>query len=539
MTNKRAVIFCRVSTDEQARGYSLQTQLDECLKYAKQMKYVVLEKFKDDYTGESLDRPDLDRLREFITRTLVEVVIVYDLDRLARKSVYQMLIEEELRAHGAIVEYVNGQYADTDEGRLQKQIKASIAEYEKAKILERGKRGKRGKAQSGFVLVAARTPYGYRVKSEPHKSWLEVDEDEARIVRLVFEWYTRGETPGNRLSINAISKRLTTLHIPTRGDRQQYVAKKREVGVWSGTMIRHILANETYIGVWHFGKTRMDNSVKGPTGKAKSKRGLGKQVARARDEWIAVDVPAIIDRETWEAAKARLRDNKRDLNGRPNKYEYLLSRRLRCIKCGYGVRGQYVRGKYHYYLCNGKRQFPSLCDMPSFRGDWVDESVWQWVKELMQHPDRLAEGLRNEQAEAERANSALRERLAIIEARLADTESQLKRLLDLYLQGDFPKEVLTERKVRLEQEVTELTRERAELAAHLQSVILSDEQIAAIESFCTEVGAGLNNATFEDKRRYFELLDVRGRLALENDEKVVYVKCKLGEQRLLQIPTSP
>lgn len=422
---------------------------------------------------------------------------------------------------------------------MQKQIKASIAEYEKAKILERGKRGKRGKAQSGFVLVAARSPYGYQVKSEPHKSWLEIDEEEARIVRLVFEWFTRGETPGKRMSINAISKRLTNLHIPTRGDHQRHIAKKRDVGVWSGTMIRHILSNETYTGVWHFGKTRMENDGKGAAHKAKSKRGLGKQVARSRDEWIAVSVPAIIDRKTWDAAQVRLRDNKRDLNGRPNKYEYLMSRRLRCAKCGYGVRGQYVRGKYHYYLCNGGRQYPKLCDMPSFRGDWVDEVVWQWVKELMQHPDRLAEGLRNEQAAAERTNSALRERLAIIEARLADTESQLKRLLDLYLQGDFPKEVLTERKVRLEQEVAELTRERTELAAHLQSVILSDEQIAAIESFCMEVCAGLDSATFEDKRRYFELLDVRGRLALENDEKVVYVKCKLGEQRLLQIPTSP
>src|SRR5512138_2532438 len=145
MADKRAVIYCRVSTDEQARGYSLQTQLDECLKYAKQMKYLVIETFKDDYTGESLDRPDIDRLREFITRTPVEVMIVYDLDRLESKSVYQMLIEEELRVRGAVVEYVNGQYADTDEGRLQKQIKASIAECEKAKILERSKRGKRGK----------------------------------------------------------------------------------------------------------------------------------------------------------------------------------------------------------------------------------------------------------------------------------------------------------------------------------------------------------------------------------------------------------
>ena len=266
MADKRAVIYCRVSTDEQARGYSLQTQLAECLKYAQQKKYAVLETFKDDYTGESLDRPDLDRLRQFMTHTPIEVVIVYDLDRLARRSVYQMLIEEELRVHGAIVEYVNGQYADTDEGRLQKQIKASIAEYEKAKILERGKRGKRGKAQSGFVLVAARAPYGYRVRSEPHKSWLEIDEDEARIVRLVFEWYVYGNGQSGPMSMLSIAAELTRLDIPTRGDQCAHVAKKRGHGEWTGGMIRHILTNETYIGVWYFGKTKM---VKAPASSRK------------------------------------------------------------------------------------------------------------------------------------------------------------------------------------------------------------------------------------------------------------------------------
>jgi site-specific DNA recombinase len=179
---KRAVIYTRVSTDEQATGYSLPTQLSECRKYAEMKGYKLTAEFKDDYTGASIDRPGLNHLREYSRVNGAEVVIVYDLDRLARKSVYQMLIEEELRKQGISVEYVNGQYADTDEGRLQKQIKSSIAEYEKAKILERSKRGKRGKAQSGFAVVGARAPYGYRIKSEPRKTWLEIDKDEARIV---------------------------------------------------------------------------------------------------------------------------------------------------------------------------------------------------------------------------------------------------------------------------------------------------------------------------------------------------------------------
>ena len=134
-----------------------------------------------------MDRPALNELRDLISRDHIKAVIVYDIDRVARKSVYQMLIEEEFRKSGVHIEYVIGQYDDSDEGRLQKQIRASIAEYEKAKILERSKRGKRGKAKSGYVLVGSRPPYGYCVRSEPHKAWLEVDEEEAAIVQMIFD----------------------------------------------------------------------------------------------------------------------------------------------------------------------------------------------------------------------------------------------------------------------------------------------------------------------------------------------------------------
>lgn len=77
------------------------------------------------------------------------------------------------------------------------------------------------------------------------------------------------------------------------------------------------------------------------------------------------------------------------------------------------------------------------------------------------------------------------------------------------------------------------------MAAQLQRTEITDEQIAEIEAFCAEVSEGLDNATFEDKRRYFDLLDVRGKLAYENGEKVIYVECLIGKQRLVQMPTSP
>ena len=149
--SKRAAIYTRVSTDEQTKGYSLNTQVDACLRYAEEHEYKIIETYKEDYSGATLDRPELDKLRDAISTNQIDVVIVYDIDRLARKNAYQVLIEEEFHRNNVIVEYVIGQYDDSDEGRLQKQIRSSIAEYEKAKILERSKRGKRGKAKSGLL----------------------------------------------------------------------------------------------------------------------------------------------------------------------------------------------------------------------------------------------------------------------------------------------------------------------------------------------------------------------------------------------------
>src|SRR5579859_1456978 len=256
--NKKAIAYTRVSTDEQSKGYSLQTQLEAIQKYADQCGYQLVQSFKDDYTGASMERPGLNCLREYVTQNPVDRLIVYDIDRLARKSAYQMLIEEELNRRGVLVEYVIGNYADTDEGRLQKQIRASIAEYEKAKIIERMKRGKRGKVKAGYPLMSDRPPYGYQIKSEPHKCWLVVDEAEERIVRLVFEWYLYGESKkSGPLSLQAIAAKLTSMQVPTRGDVRPCIPKKHGYGVWSSTVVRSILTNETLTGIWYYGKTRM------------------------------------------------------------------------------------------------------------------------------------------------------------------------------------------------------------------------------------------------------------------------------------------
>lgn len=537
--SKRAAIYSRVSTDEQTKGYSLTTQVEACRVYAAQKGYSIVSEFSDDYSGGTLDRPALNDLRELVTNDNIDVVIVYDLDRLARKSIYQMLIEEEFRKSGVVIEYVIGQYDDSDEGRLQKQIRAAIAEYEKTKILERSKRGKRGKAKSGYVLVGARPPYGYQVRSEPHKEWLEVDEEEAQIVKNVYQWYLYGDGQNGPLSMLSIAALLTEMGIPTRGDKHQHVYKKRPNGVWSGGMIRHILSNETYVGVWHFGKTKMINDGKEHTRKQKPKCGFGKQIARPRDEWISVAVPALVTREDFEKVQERMVRNI-EQSQRCIRRKYLMSRRLRCGNCGYTYVGRTRKEKNQYYYCKGKEQKPfPLCAMPNFRADVIDNAVWEWVKGLLLNPENIMDGLRGMQEETRRNNKVLYDRLDLIQEQLDDTLRQHEKLVDLYLSGDFDKDMLLERKHRLEATISSLHKEKEQLSIHLSTVNYSDQDLVAIEEFCAKIRGNLDHATFDGKRRVLDLLDVHGTLTVENGERILYLTCAIYPQPVSLVLTSP
>jgi site-specific DNA recombinase len=527
-----AVIYARVSWETQREGYSLQTQIEAGYTHAAQHNYKILAEFSDDYTGNSLDRPSLDQLREFVIENHVDVLLVYEVDRFARSLIYLMLLEEEFRRYGVKIEYINDQYGDTEEGQVNKQIHAMLAEYERKKLAERSKRGLRGKAKSGYVNVGSRPPYGYLVRTEPHKQWLVIDDEEAGIVALVFQWYTFGDNSNKPLAINAIARRLTEMKVPTRGDKVAHVIKKQKAGVWTDGMIRHILTCEAYAGIWHYGKTQIVKDATVPRRKPGKKQSLGtKQVPRPREEWIAVSVPSIIDRKTFEFAQERLLSNPRFPNQSLTSHRYLLSKRLRCSKCGYVFRGKTVRG-HQYYLCNSQYKKITDCDMPTYHCDLTDETIWNWIKHQLQHPELFSGAVHQEQIARAKTTKPLQNRLLIIQDILNDTDRQLSMLIDLYLGQNIPKEMYLERKIHLDNRLAELDTEKADVLAQLAIVVFSDQQVAEIVAFCAELGEGLEYATFDDKQRCLELLDVQGTAVVENDERVIYITCQLGQQRV-------
>jgi len=446
-----------------------------------------------------------------------DVLVTRELDRFARGLAKQLVVESEFKRHGVEVEYILGEYPDTPEGNLNKNIKAVIAEYERLKIRERMTRGRLLAVKQGKVMLHGnKPPYGYRLEDGK----LVIYEPEARIVRLIFTWYVIGDEDGKKLSIRAIAKRLTEMRVPTWADTHPHTFVKKVQG-WSAVTVGLYLSKETYAGVWYYGRKNSRTKTANP-----------------REHWLAVEVPAIVSREVWERAQEQRRQN-RELAKRNAKYEYLLGRRVLCGQCGARMSGKSVdKGKYRFYYCSTSQgNVVGDCDSPYFRADHVDAKVWEWVKDLLLEPERLRRRLEKQQAEQEKTSQPLRDRLAVIDDLLTDDRRRLERLLDLYLSGDFAKEMLTDRKARLETTIAALEKERADLVINLESRTISDAQILTIEKFAKKVAEGLEKAenSFESKRQIIDLLDVRVTLVVEDGQKVAYARCLIEDETELPV----
>src|SRR5262245_18128706 len=239
---KIAAIYARVSTTDQAdKGYSLPTQLEACHAMARQEGYAVPEShvFVDDYTGTSLTRPQLTPLRDLVRQRLVQAVFAYDLDRLSRKLAHQLLLSDEFEQAGVALRIVTmPEGAKTPEAQLLSNVQGIIAEYERAKILERTARGLVGRVKAGYV-PGGRHPLGYRyVKHVDKGGHYEVDPEDAALVQQIFAWYVQ-----DGLSGEAIAERLTREGVPTPTDRRPGRAHTLPVRVWHHSTVTRILSN--------------------------------------------------------------------------------------------------------------------------------------------------------------------------------------------------------------------------------------------------------------------------------------------------------
>ncbi len=262
------------------------------------------------------------------------------------------------------------------------QIQAAVAEFERVKIAERNRRGKLWRARQGSV-VSGQVPFGYRKvpASNGLPARLAVCEEEAAVVRRIFDWHVNGG-----LSVRAIAIRLIESGVPT---------PKGRVRQWATSSLDRILRQEAYVGTLYYNRrTELPSSAHIPRGS----QGHGPvRNYRPHEEWVGVAVPPIVDLGTWTRSQALHQRNARFSPRHVGTDRYLLRRLVRCGECGLAraSAGRTTRGRTNrYYRCDSVlpmhlREDRLRCSQPSARADELDELVWAEVVRHLRRPELI------------------------------------------------------------------------------------------------------------------------------------------------------
>src|SRR5437870_11728122 len=305
MNPTQVAIYARVSSEQQAEAHTVASQVAAVQERVAADGLTVSEamQFLDEgYSGATLIRPGLERLREGMAAGTVDRLYGHSPDRLARKYAYQVILVEEFRQAGVEVVFLNRELGRSPEDDLLLQVQGMIAEYERAKIIERHRRGKRHAARAGAVNVLSGAPYGYRYISKYEgggQARYEIVPDEARLVRQAVAWAGR-----DRLTLGEVCRRLTQAGERTRTGKT----------VWDRSVVWGMLKHPAYMGTAAFGKTRQDPLR--PRLRAQRRRALQPRRAVStvdvpQDEWVPIPVPALVEPEVFAAVQAQFREYQR------------------------------------------------------------------------------------------------------------------------------------------------------------------------------------------------------------------------------------
>ena len=498
---KQAAIYARVSSEQQAQAKTIASQVAALRDRVARDALVLTgetEFIDEGYTGSNLVRPALERLRDAAASGLIDRLYIHSPDRLARKYAYQVLLLDELQRSGVEIVFLNRELGKTPEDELLLQVQGMMAEYERAKIIERHRRGKRHAAKIGSVNVLVCAPYGYAYISKQEgagQARLEIISEQARVVRQIFDWVGR-----DRLSIGEVRRRLISAGEHT---------KKGKLS-WDRTAIWGMLKNPTYKGAAAFGKTR-NGSVRP---RLRAQRGRSLQPRRGYSsydvpaaEWITIPVPAIVDADLWDVVQEQLRENQRNARTRLRGARYLLQGLISCQQCGYAFYGKPVSNKagngrlrtYAYYRCVGTDAYrfagQRVCHNNQLRTDTLDLAVWQKVRGLLEYPDYLAEEYGRRLSQTINTDE-----LSAIKAQISKLQRGLDRLIDSYAAGFIDKGEFEPRISRLKQRIIQLTEQAQQV--NDQALLQTELQliVGRLEDFTSKVKGSLETTDWATKR---------------------------------------
>jgi site-specific DNA recombinase len=519
--HKRAILYARVSTDEQREsGYGLTSQFNDCVEYARRIGYQIVgdtsyklndgkliastdadatPAYIEDFTGFSRfdDRPTGKTVMAMLKEKRADAIIVARIDRIARDSLEARIAARTwLKAGVELHAAKNGRI--TNDNDIVFLIETWQGQEDYTKIIKNLRDGRHNKAKGGRVVGCNRAPFGYRFTRDAKGkiAGFEIYESEARIVRLIYWWYVHGDEHGEPLTLFAIAARLSQMGILSPRQNGKRVCAPT---TWRADVISRIIANETYVGTWHYRKV--------------DRRG-GRVYHRDAAERIAVNVPALIDRELWERAQAR-REYNAKMSKRNCKHGYLLRGRVRC-GCGgamVGYHGCANSKEYFYYICGVKSkrvEHFSHCEQRQVRCERLDNLVWDCVKELFASPDRLWSELKRAQQAELTEQDPKRAEIETVEHFIQQAETEINEIAVALRKasgrvGESLKKQMDDANARYDGYIAR----RAEIQKELGARKLTDDALQDIVAFAKDARAGIDQADFATKQRVLELLDVR------------------------------
>lgn len=500
----KAAIYCRVSTEDQEKeGTSLQSQLEACRQRAGERGFEVPEEyvFLEAFSGLTLDRPKLEKVRQLVADRQVGTIIAYTLDRLSRDPVHFIILQEEIERAGVELILVTEDIDSSDMGRLITHIRGFAAKLEAQKIRERTVRGMRERIKSGKLPGGQRSRlFGYLyVPGKGEGQGIRViNETEAKWVRDIYHWYVH-----EGLSIYGITMRLRKENVPTPSGK----------GPWGTSTVHKILTNSAYTGrTYAFTETMIDG---GKHYKKERKRVKTHRLCRPVDQWVEIPnaTPPIVSEELFSQVQARLGKNKITAV-RNKKRQYLLSGYVFCRCCGrrYGASAmQSGRGAkrvyYRYYQCPGSCSIisPVKCTNRRWRADVLEQLVWEQIEKLLSKPEQVFAELERRK-EANQADVLVQE-MVDFKQKLSDMDREQERLLQWAMKG-FPEDTITRENDKINRYKAELQQHINDLQERIEKVKQVQFAFQDVEKFCENARQNLPNFTYEDKRLALAALQI-------------------------------
>jgi len=496
----RVAIYARVSSDHQAQQQTIDSQVAALRDRVSEDELILDDElcFLDNgVSGSTLNRPALERLRDVAYAGGVERLYIHSPDRLARRYAYQVLLVDELKKHGVEIVFLNHAIGVSPEEDMLLQMQGMFAEYERAKILERSRRGKRHAAQRGSASVLCGAPYGYRYISKREgggEAAYEIHDEQAAVVRQVFQWVGR-----DRLSIGEVCRRLKSKQVLTATGKAW----------WDRTTVWGMLKNSAYMGSAAFGKTRVGQrrpQLRTQRGHSRTPRRTGSTYDTPASEHLLIAVPAIVDAALYDVVQQQLSENRQRGRERKRGARHLLQGLVECKCCGYAYYGKMVSRKsakgrvpYAYYRCVGTDAYrfggKRVCENKQVRTDKLDEAVWNDACELLRHPELLRHEY--ERRLASPNDSADQQSLA---KQLRHAQRTVSRLIDAYTDGVVTRDEFEPRVARARKRLADLQAKRDEVDLQAREKAALREALACLDNFAATIRDGLESADWNTRR---------------------------------------